>query len=103
MQVHGIEDTGNDKPSPNNSKVGVDSIPENIKDWKLVSIGPTEESRIHVSTLTESSVVDERSSLISNENMSSRVVKIVLNDSHQAVATVTLGGTESVLPENWYE
>ncbi|XP_034233418.1 gastrula zinc finger protein xFG20-1-like [Thrips palmi] len=106
-KVHGIEDLVNEKLSPNMSKVEAldvtedGSIPESIKDWNLGGIVSSEES--NVPAVTESSVVDSRGPLINDESLPSRVVEIVLNDSHQAVATVTLGGTESVLPENWYE
>lgn len=107
VQEHGIQDLGNEKPTPKKSKVGPsyinsDSIPGSIKDWKLVAAAP-EKSNLHVSTVNEASVVDNNGPLITDANVSSRVVEIELNDSHQAVATVTLGRAESVIPENWYE
>lgn len=106
-KVHGIEDLGNEKPSPIKSKAtdsdsNINSFPDSIEDWKLASSAlPPEKSNLYVSTVTKSSAVDGRSHLICDESMSSRVVEIVLNDSRQAVATVTLAGNETV--NNWYE
>lgn len=97
-KVHGIKDFTGQKFLENLKLDITDkSIPDKVKEWEF------DTESFPTLSMVESPVVRSRDPLISDQNIQSRVVEIVLDESYQPVATVTLGGAEPMIPENWYD
>ncbi|KAK3927203.1 Zinc finger protein 675 [Frankliniella fusca] len=99
-KVHGAKDLENKESSENDLKLGISGkeISNGLKEWEF------DAESYQTLDMVESPGVRSRDPLISDQIMQSRVVEIVLDESYQPVATVTLGGGgETIIPEIWYD
>lgn len=100
-KVHGAKEPVSNDLKLDTPNLINNSVPENVKGWDLDYISLEENTERF--TMSEESTVGNGDPLISDRNVTSRVVEIVYGDSYQPVASVvTLGGSDSIIPENWY-
>lgn len=100
QKVHSIDDLVVSKSDQGRqTPVVEDTLPGDVKEWIPCNIDLTEGGNLHTMSLSETQAIN-RDPLISDQCNSSRVVKVVLDDAYQPVATVTLGACE---PDDWCE